>query len=82
MRKSAVVLVLAFIGLSFAQQTQSVIPNFEVPKRRTELCKQNWEKCKQLKLERLSVKKECLEKSQSFEDYKRCISQFRKQRMQ
>jgi hypothetical protein len=78
MRKAvAAALVLALAGITFAQQTQS-----EVSKNRMEWCKQNWGKCKQMKLERLSVKKECLEKSQSFEDYKGCIAQFRKQRMQ
>jgi hypothetical protein len=31
---------------------------------------------------RLSMKKECLEKSQSFEDYRGCMTQFRKERTQ
>jgi hypothetical protein len=76
MRKSvAVALVLAFAGISLAGI-------HEGSKRRMEWCKQNWEQCKQKKLERLSVKRECLEKSQSFEDYKGCITQFRKQRAQ
>jgi hypothetical protein len=82
MRKSAVALVLAFAGISLAQQTQSVVPNFEVPKHRMGWCKQNWEKCRQMKLERFSLKKECLEKSQSYEDYKECITQFRGQKTQ
>jgi hypothetical protein len=66
---------LIFAGISFAQQTQSSVyevPNLEVPKHRVEWCKQNWEKCKQMKLEDLSAKKECLEKSQSYEAYKEC----------
>jgi hypothetical protein len=76
MRKSAAVaLALVFAGISFAQQNQSgvyEVPNFEVPKHRMEWCRQNWEKCKQMKLERLSAKKECLEKSQSYEAYREC----------
>jgi hypothetical protein len=76
MRKSAAVaLALAFAGITFAQQAQSgvyEVPNFEVPKHRMEWCRQNWEKCKQMKLERLSAKKECLEKSQSYEAYREC----------
>ena len=66
MRKSAAVaLALAFAGITFAQQNQSgvyEVPNFEVPKHRMEWCKQNWEKCKQMKLERLSAKKRVLGK--------------------
>jgi len=80
MRKSVALLVLAFAGISFAQQTQSGI--HEASNRRMEWCKQNWEQCKQRKLERLSVKRECLEKSQSYEAYKGCITQFRKERTQ
>jgi len=82
MRKSAVVLALAFAGITFAQQTQSGVPNSEVPKRRMGWCKQNWEQCKQMRLERFSVKKGCLERSQSFEDYRGCITQFRGQKTQ
>jgi hypothetical protein len=83
--KKAVVLALTLIGITYAQQTQSgvhEVPNFEVSKHRIGWCKQNWEKCRQRKLERLSMKKECLEKSQSFEDYKGCMTQFRIQKMQ
>jgi hypothetical protein len=84
MKKTAA-LALTLAGITFAQQTQSgvyEVPNFEVPKHRMEWCKQNWEKCRQIKLKMLSAKKECLEKSQSFEDYKGCITQFRGQRTQ
>ncbi len=78
--KKAVALALVLAGITFAQQTQSDV--HEVPKHRMTWCKQNWEKCKQRKLERLSMKKECLEKSQSFEDYKECMTQFRIQKTQ
>jgi len=74
-----------FAGISFAQQTQSgvyEVPNFEVPKHRMEWCKQNWEKCKQIKLKMLSARKECLEKSESYEAFRSCIAQFREQRRQ
>jgi hypothetical protein len=77
--------VLVFTGISFAQQTQSgvyEVPNFEVPKHRIEWCKQNWEKCKQIKLRMLSAKKECLEKSESYEAFRSCMAQFREQRRQ
>jgi hypothetical protein len=76
---------LVFTGFSSAQQTQSgvyEVPNPEVPKHHMEWCKQNWEKCKQMKLKMLSAKKECLEKSQSFEDFRSCMAQFREQRKQ
>ena len=74
-----------FAGISFAQQTQSgvyKVPNFEVPKHRMEWCKQNWEKCKQIKLKMLSARKECLEKSESYEAFRSCMVQFREQRRQ
>jgi hypothetical protein len=76
---------LVFTGVSSAQQTQSgvyEVPNFEVPKHRMEWCKQNWEKCKQIKLKMLSAKKECLEKSESYEAFRNCMAQFREQRRQ
>ncbi|MFZ8864054.1 MAG: hypothetical protein ACO2PP_26605 [Thermocrinis sp.] len=77
MRKSAALAVaLAFAGITFAQQTQSGSSQGQYPtggpKHHKEWCRQNWEKCKQMKLERLSAKKECLEKSQSYEAYKEC----------
>jgi Spy/CpxP family protein refolding chaperone len=77
MRKpTAVDLALAFAGITFAQQAQSGSSQGQYPtsgpKHHKEWCSQNWEKCKQMKLERLSAKKECLEKSQSYEAYKEC----------
>jgi hypothetical protein len=47
-----------------------------------EWCKQNWEKCKQVQLKMLSAKKECLEKSESYEAFRSCMAQFREQRRQ
>jgi len=87
MRKSAAVaLALAFAGITFAQQTQSGSSQGQYPtggsKHYKEWCRQNWEKCKQMKLERLSAKKECLEKSQSYEAFRSCMAQFREQRRQ
>jgi hypothetical protein len=35
-----------------------------------------------MKLERLSAKKECLEKSQSYEAFRNCMAQFKEQRRQ
>jgi len=70
--KKFLILTTAFVfaGISFAQQTQSGSSQGQYPigggKRYKEWwCSQNWEKCKQMKLEDLSAKKECLEKSQS-----------------
>jgi len=68
---------LVFAGISFAQQTQSGSSQGQYPigggkKYKEWWCSQNWEKCKQMKLEDLSAKKECLEKSQSYEAYKEC----------
>jgi len=73
------VLTTAFVfaGISFAQQTQSGSSQGQYPigggkKYKEWWCSQNWEKCKQMKLENLSAKKECLEKSQSYEAYREC----------
>jgi Fe2+ transport system protein B len=78
-------MALVFAGINFAQQTQSgvyEVPNLEVPKHRMEWCRQNWEKCKQMQLKMLSARKECLEKSQSYEAFRSCMAQFREQRRQ
>jgi len=78
MRKlTAVAVTLAFASITFAQQAQSGSSQGQYPigggKQYKEWwCSQNWEKCKQMKLERLSAKKECLEKSQSYEAYREC----------
>jgi hypothetical protein len=85
--KRFLTLTMAFVfaGISFAQQTQSgvyEVPNLEVPKHRMEWCKQNWEKCKQMQLKMLSARKECLEKSQDYETFKKCMAQFKEQRRQ
>jgi Spy/CpxP family protein refolding chaperone len=86
MRKSAAVaLALAFAGITFAQQAQSGSSQGQYPigggKQHKEWwCSQNWEKCKQMKLANLSTKKECLEKSQSYEAFRSCMAQFREQR--
>jgi hypothetical protein len=80
--------VLVFTGASFAQQIQLDGSREQNPagslkhQHRMEWCKQNWEKCKQIKLKMLSAKKECLEKSESYEAFKSCIAQFREQRRQ
>jgi len=69
--------VLVFAGISSAQQTQLDGSREQNPagnpkhQHRIEWCKQNWEKCKQIKLKMLSAKKECLEKSESYEAYRR-----------
>jgi hypothetical protein len=84
------VLTTAFVfaGISFAQQTQSDGFREQNPagspkhQHRMEWCKQNWEKCKQIKLKMLSAKKECLEKSESYEAFRSCMAQFREQRRQ
>jgi hypothetical protein len=80
--------VLVFTGASFAQQIQLDGSREQNPagslkhQHRMEWCKQSWEKCKQIKLKMLSAKKECLEKSESYEAFKSCIAQFREQRRQ
>jgi hypothetical protein len=78
--KRFLILTTAFVfaGISFAQQTQSDGSREQNPagspkhQHHKEWCSQNWEKCKQMKLEDLSAKKECLEKSQSYEAYREC----------
>ncbi len=89
MRKlTALALALAFAGITFAQQTQSDGSREQNPagspkhQHRMEWCKQNWEKCKQIKLKMLSAKKECLEKSQSYEAFRKCMAQLKEQRRQ
>jgi hypothetical protein len=78
MRKlTALALALAFAGISPAQQAQSDSSQGQHPiggeKHYKEWwCSQNWEKCKQMKLAKLNAKKECLEKSQSYQAYKEC----------
>jgi hypothetical protein len=80
--------VLVFTGISPAQQTQSDGFREQNPaggpkhQHRMEWCKQNWEKCKQIKLKMLSAKKECLEKSESYEAFRSCMAQFKEQRRQ
>jgi len=80
--------VLVFTGISPAQQTQSDGFREQNPavslkhQHCIEWCKQNWEKWKQIKLKRLSAKKECLEKSESYEAFRSCMAQFREQRKQ
>jgi hypothetical protein len=79
-------MAFVFTGINFAQQTQSGSSQGQYPtggpKHHKEWCRQNWEKCKQMKLEALSAKKECLEKSQSYEAFRNCMAQFREQRRQ
>jgi hypothetical protein len=71
--KKAVALVLAFsfAGISFSQQTD--FPKPEFPNRYIVWCKQNWEQCKEMRLRRLSVEKECLERSQSYDAFRECM---------
>ena len=63
MRKlTALALAFAFAGITFAQQAQSGSSQGQYPigggKQYKEWwCSQNWEKCKQMKLEDLSAKK-------------------------
>jgi Spy/CpxP family protein refolding chaperone len=78
MRKlTALALAFAFAGITFAQQAQSGSSQGQYPigggKHHKEWCKQNWEKCKQIKLKMLSAKKECLEKSQDYEAFRSCM---------
>jgi hypothetical protein len=78
MRKlTALAVALSFAGISPAQQAQSDSSQGQYPigggKQYKEWwCSQNWEKCKQMKLAKLNAKKECLEKSQSYQAYKEC----------
>jgi len=78
--------VFVFAGISPAQQAQSGSSQGQYPtggpKHHKEWCKQNWEKCKQMQLKMLSAKKECLEKSQDYEAFRKCMAQFREQRRQ
>jgi hypothetical protein len=86
--KRFLVLSAAFVfaGISFAEQALSEGSQGPYhtggPRRRIEWCKQNWEKCKQVQLKMLSAKKECLEKSESYEAFRNCMAQFREQRRQ
>jgi hypothetical protein len=73
-----------FAGLSFAEPPQSTGSFGQNPaaarhQRHIEWCKQHWDKCKERKLKWLSVKQDCLQKSQSFEDFRGCVDQARKQ---
>jgi len=73
-----------FAGLSFADPPQSNGPFGPNPadarhQRHIEWCKQNWDKCKERRLKWLSVEQDCLQKSPSFEDFRSCVAQARKQ---
>jgi Spy/CpxP family protein refolding chaperone len=78
MRKlTALAAALAFAGITFAQQAQSdssqVLYPIGGPKHyKEQWCSQNWEQCKQMKLEDVSGRRECLEKSQSYQAYREC----------
>ena len=78
MRKlTALALALAFAGITFAKPqppggSQGQYPIGGGKRYKEWWCSQNWEKCKQMKLADLSAKKECLEKSQSYEAYREC----------
>ena len=79
----AVALVLAFIfaGISFSQQPQSEFPIHDVLNRYIEWCKQNWGQCREIRLRRLAIEKECLERSQSLSAFVECMSHLRKEKM-
>jgi len=74
-------LVLAFAGISFSQQPQSEFPIHDVLNYYIEWCKQNWKQCKEVRLRRISIEKECLERSQSLPAFVECMSHIRKERM-
>jgi len=74
---TALAVALAFVGITFAQQAQSGSSQGQYPigggkQYKERWCSQNWEKCKQMKLQNLSAKKECLEKSESYQAYREC----------
>ncbi len=78
---TALALALAFVGITFAQP---VPPDPRNPigghRHQTALwCSQNWEQCRQMKLEDLFArmedllgKRRCLENSQSYQAYREC----------
>jgi hypothetical protein len=76
------VLVFSFAGIGFSQQSE--FPNPEVIDRLMGLCEHswkhckelNWKQCKELRLRMLSIEKECLEKSQSYDAFRECIVYF------
>jgi len=77
MRKlTALASALAFAGITFAQPPPLGSYQGQYPiggKQYKEWwCSQNWEQCKQMKLEDLLGRKECLEKSQSYQAYREC----------
>jgi hypothetical protein len=84
MRKLAV-LVLAFTlaGTGFSQQTHKT-PDPEAINLYIEWCEKSWNYCKELdwkqcremRLQLLSVERECLERSQSEEAFRECIVYF------
>jgi hypothetical protein len=74
---ASLVLTFTFAGISFSQQTQSEFPSLELLNRFMEWCKQNWEQCKEIRLRRISVEKECLERSQSLDAFRECMTRSR-----
>ncbi len=82
MRKlTALASALAFAGITFAQPAPPPPPpgsyqgQYPIggPKHYREWwCSQNWQQCQQMKLADLLGRKECLEKSQSYQAYREC----------
>jgi hypothetical protein len=83
MRKlTALAVALTFAGITFAQPGPYAQPapsdgyygQYPIGGKRYKewWCSQNWEQCKQMKLADLSAKKECLEKSESYQAYREC----------
>jgi len=82
MRKlTALASALTFAGITFAQPAPPPPPpggyygQYPIggPKHYREWwCSQNWQQCQQMKLEDLLGRKECLEKSQSYQAYREC----------
>jgi len=75
------VLVFTFAGIGFSQQPQPEFPIHDVLNHYIEWCKQNWKQCKEMRLRRLSIEKECLVRSQSLSAFVECMSHLRKESM-
>ncbi len=82
MRKlTALAVALTFAGITFAQSVPpaSRNPTGGLRNQTASWCSQNWEQCRQMKLEDtfarmedLLGRKECLENSQSYQAYREC----------
>jgi len=85
MRKLSLLLALGLSSVLFYPVKAEEKHAYESKRKEMhEWCEKNWEKCKELKLERLKIRekylskeRECVEKANSFQEMKQCLKDVR-----